>query len=250
MNSKTVFEPVTIFDKQLKSLQKDQTKGTRIKERKIEDAVVLVLKWRQLTDVTLKQGAEIIGVAKKSLDDYLLQLRLGRKYGFDFNKHWNSKIGILRSFNRRMKKKLKEGKFLAGRKRKDEEENYSLMIEKIIQEMHRPRSITLESDEDFKQDRMLELSLAFQQKQIPQKIAEGSQLGVKPVKFDQNVFHTENSEKSWIDFHYQEPENVSSHSMDWNPVDFSNKDLSFPGFEDPARGEESNDSINIHFWLG
>lgn len=38
-------------DSQLSSLLKQQKRTTRIKERMIEDAVVLVLKWRQLANV-------------------------------------------------------------------------------------------------------------------------------------------------------------------------------------------------------
>ena len=47
-------------------------------------------------------------------------------------------MGILRAFNRKMKKSLNEEKFKAGRKRKEMEENYIEMIENIITEMHRP----------------------------------------------------------------------------------------------------------------
>ena len=49
-----------------------------------------------------------MGVAKKTLDDYLLQIRCGKKYGFNFNTNVNSKIGELRAFVRDAKKK--EGK--------------------------------------------------------------------------------------------------------------------------------------------
>lgn len=138
-------KPTSEFDEDFKDLVEKQNTPRRIKERMIEDAVYLVLRWRQLSEnksdkkVTLKEGADIIGVAKKSLDDYLLQLRLGRKYGFDFNKYGNSKIGILRTFNKKMKRKMKEGKFSAGRKKKEEEENYSDMIHKIIMEIHAPK---------------------------------------------------------------------------------------------------------------
>ena len=43
----------------------------------------------------------MVGISKKSLDDYLLQLRLGRKYGFNFNQNKTKKVGILRSFVKR-----------------------------------------------------------------------------------------------------------------------------------------------------
>ena len=47
----------------------------------------------------------MVSISKKTLDDYLLQIRCGKKYGFDFNTHMNEKIGTLRSFVREKKKK-------------------------------------------------------------------------------------------------------------------------------------------------
>lgn len=49
-----------------------------------------------------------MGVSKKSLDDYLLQLRFGKKYNFDFQKHKDDKVGVLRSFVKKEKGKGKE----------------------------------------------------------------------------------------------------------------------------------------------
>ena len=46
----------------------------------------------------------MVGVNKKSLDDYMLQLRAGRIYGFDFIKHNGEKVGVLRHFVRMQKK--------------------------------------------------------------------------------------------------------------------------------------------------
>lgn len=40
----------------------------------------------------------MVGMSKKSLDDYFCQLRLGEKYGFEFMEHLDDKIGVLRSF--------------------------------------------------------------------------------------------------------------------------------------------------------
>ena len=58
----------------------------------------------------------MVGISKKSLDDYLLQIKFASKHGFDFRKHKNDKIGVLRSFVRRKKKELKRKKPKAGRK--------------------------------------------------------------------------------------------------------------------------------------
>ncbi|MFM7852716.1 MAG: hypothetical protein ACKO96_12580 [Flammeovirgaceae bacterium] len=38
----------------------------------------------ELIRFSLEDAAQKVGVSKKSLDDYLLQLRFGKKYGFDF----------------------------------------------------------------------------------------------------------------------------------------------------------------------
>ena len=95
-----------LFDK--KEPNKNQ-KDKRTKERKIEFIVEKVNAWRRLyngfynengeyTRYSLDQAAKMVGISKKSLDDYLLQLRLGRKYGFNFNQNKTKKVGILRAF--------------------------------------------------------------------------------------------------------------------------------------------------------
>ena len=98
-----------LFDK--KEINKNQ-KDKRTKERKIEFIVEKVNAWRRLyngfynengeyTRYSLDQAAKMVGISKKSLDDYLLQLRLGRKYGFNFNQNKTKKVGILRAFVKR-----------------------------------------------------------------------------------------------------------------------------------------------------
>ena len=95
-----------LFDK--KETNKTQ-KYKRTKERKIEFIVEKVNAWRRLyngfynengeyTRYSLDQAAKMVGISKKSLDDYLLQLRLGRKYGFNFNQNKTKKVGVLRAF--------------------------------------------------------------------------------------------------------------------------------------------------------
>jgi hypothetical protein len=53
---------------------------------------------------SLEEAANKVGISKKSLDDYLLQIRFGRKYGFNFNEHKNDKVGVLRDYVRKNKK--------------------------------------------------------------------------------------------------------------------------------------------------
>ena len=42
------------------------------------------------------------------MDDYLLQLRFGKKFGFDFHTNNDKKVGVLRCFVKEMKDKLKQ----------------------------------------------------------------------------------------------------------------------------------------------
>ena len=39
--------------------------------------------------LNLQEAAEVLGISKKSLDDYYYQLRLGEKYDFDFMSNMN-----------------------------------------------------------------------------------------------------------------------------------------------------------------
>lgn len=45
-----------------------------------------------------------MNISKKTLDDYLSQIKKGKKYGFNFNEHKNEKIGVLREFIRKVEK--------------------------------------------------------------------------------------------------------------------------------------------------
>lgn len=96
----------------------------RTKERTITEIIEKVSTWRklyngvmipnketkevQLQRWSLEDAAKKVNVSKKSLDDYLLQLRFGKKFGFDFEKHRESKVGVLRSFVKEEKDKLKK----------------------------------------------------------------------------------------------------------------------------------------------
>jgi len=67
--------------------------------------IISVKRWRSFhktkidgVRVSLLQAAELVGISKKSLDDYFCQLRLGEKYGFDFYANLNERIGLLRTF--------------------------------------------------------------------------------------------------------------------------------------------------------
>jgi len=102
--------------------------GTRNKERKIDFIIEKVSEWRKLytgvqqpdgkiQKLSLEEAAKQVGIQKKTLDDYLLQLRAGRRYGFDFNSNKHEKVGVLRAFV----KKAKEEAKAAGNYKKEEE---------------------------------------------------------------------------------------------------------------------------------
>ena len=64
-----------------------------------------------MTGESLEEAAKQVGISKKSLDDYFLQLKNGKMNGFNFNEHKNDKIGILRNWNKhhREDNKKKDG---------------------------------------------------------------------------------------------------------------------------------------------
>ena len=98
--------------------QAEMSKGSRrTKERKIGEVILAVKRWRELYTMgeklaegnqfhtlSLEDAATKVGISKKSLDDYFLQLKNGQKNGFNFNEHKNDKIGILRAYNKKNKK--------------------------------------------------------------------------------------------------------------------------------------------------
>ncbi len=53
--------------------------------------------------MTLPEAAQVLGLPKKSLDDYYYQLRMGEKHGFDFHLHMMDGIGVLRSYLKKYK---------------------------------------------------------------------------------------------------------------------------------------------------
>ena len=54
-----------------------------------------------LVRYTLENAARKMGMSKKSLDDYLHQIRMGKRYKFEFKKNQDDLFGTLRAFNRR-----------------------------------------------------------------------------------------------------------------------------------------------------
>ena len=91
----------------------------RTKDRKICYIIEKVALWRNLYNgtvlvqgdrnkLTLEEASMHIGISKKSLDDYLLQLRFGRRHGFNFQTHNTERVGLLRSYVKRTKLALQQ----------------------------------------------------------------------------------------------------------------------------------------------
>ncbi len=62
-----------------------------------------VKKWRRMYEskrLNLTKAARLIGISKKSLDDYYLVLRVGEILQFDYNANLHSKMGDLRAYIR------------------------------------------------------------------------------------------------------------------------------------------------------
>jgi hypothetical protein len=84
-------------------------KSRRSKERKLGYIIEKVFLWRKLFNgykddnkgfvkLTLEDAAQKVGISKKSLDDYLNQLKNGKQAGFNYNDNKNSKVGVLRAY--------------------------------------------------------------------------------------------------------------------------------------------------------
>jgi len=113
-----VESPFNEVQRKVKKAVVDKKKRSRMKERKIGQVIDQVIIWRKYyngyTDyhgkqvkLSLDEAAAKVGVPKKSLDDYFLQLRMGKMYGFNFNAHKDDNIGVLRAYVKEIKEKTK-----------------------------------------------------------------------------------------------------------------------------------------------
>ena len=53
--------------------------------------------------MSLDEAAKIVKISKKSLDDYLMILKQAKRFNFNFEKHANDKIGVIRAFVQKKK---------------------------------------------------------------------------------------------------------------------------------------------------
>ena len=100
------------------SLISNNMKNTELNKRtrKIGEVVKIVYSQRKFFNgyyndegetvkYNLEEASKKVNIKRKTLDDYLKQLRKAREKGFDFNKHKNESIAFLRSFNEKNKTK-------------------------------------------------------------------------------------------------------------------------------------------------
>lgn len=89
-------------------MRKDSEEGNSEPHRKMKEAervirqVIMAVKtWRALYEgkvCNLTKAAQVVGMSKKSLDDYYLVLRTGDKLGFDYPHNLDRKMGEIRAF--------------------------------------------------------------------------------------------------------------------------------------------------------
>ena len=109
---------MSLFTKIQRTLSTIDHSFPREKERKLQFVILKLIKWRDLFKKyigddpmngkhSLEMAAALVGLSKKSLDDYLQQLKLGAKNEYDFNNP-NANIGDLRYLNICKEKKDKK----------------------------------------------------------------------------------------------------------------------------------------------
>ena len=116
----------------------------RAKERKIGYIIKKVYLWKKLYEgvvdrfgnkikMTLQDAAEKVDISKKSLDEYLNQIRFGKSLGFDFNKHRNDKVGVLRGFVKtqmnNMEEKINTSNMIRKKRRRTKKKEIKITID-------------------------------------------------------------------------------------------------------------------------
>eukprot|EP00826_Nyctotherus_ovalis_P020291 TRINITY_DN1635_c0_g18_i1.p1 TRINITY_DN1635_c0_g18~~TRINITY_DN1635_c0_g18_i1.p1 ORF type:complete len:230 (-),score=52.07 TRINITY_DN1635_c0_g18_i1:180-869(-) len=99
------------------SKKKKEDKKRRGNERRIGEVIDAVDRWVRISargvinrsgecvKCTKKQAADLLGIPKKTLDDYRHQLEIAKSKNFDFHLHSKEKFGVIRMFNRKMARK-------------------------------------------------------------------------------------------------------------------------------------------------
>ena len=91
--------------KNLKTLLEEQknVKQAMLYKKWFNGDMCIIIQIRMAKLTLLMKPHKRQACLNKSLDDYLLQIKNARKFGFNFNEHKEEKIGILRAFNKKNK---------------------------------------------------------------------------------------------------------------------------------------------------
>ncbi|CAD8056345.1 unnamed protein product [Paramecium sonneborni] len=124
----------------------------RVKERLVCEAIEKVERWRQMfteglqtnngeiIKVTLNQAADIVGIPKKTLEDYTQLFKKVRLLTTDIKQFSNEKMGFLRSYLRKnqnkLKKKLKDLRLKELEAQKKTQEKIQQQNQLLKQKLH------------------------------------------------------------------------------------------------------------------
>ena len=81
--------------------KKTKTGRTKEREKVVAEALYKTKQWRYLhqqKNLSLKNAAKLMGMSKKTLDDYFLIFRYGEIHGYNFESNLFKKMGHLRNY--------------------------------------------------------------------------------------------------------------------------------------------------------
>jgi len=97
-------------EKNEKNKEKSNLKGSgRDKEKTIGYSIKKLFMWQKIREkskskITLVEASDLVGMPKKTLDEYKNQIINGQKNGFNFSIHYKDKMNVLRTFNNNFNK--------------------------------------------------------------------------------------------------------------------------------------------------
>ena len=105
-----IYNNIDLDEKNEKNKEKSNLKGSgRDKEKTIGYSIKKLFMMQKIREkseskITLVEASELVGMPKKTLDEYKNQIINGQKNGFNFSIHYKDKMNVLRTFNNNFKK--------------------------------------------------------------------------------------------------------------------------------------------------
>ncbi|KRX09354.1 hypothetical protein PPERSA_04660 [Pseudocohnilembus persalinus] len=150
---------VSIRQNRKESIQPGKQMKAREKNRKIIDAAVYILKWKQLRKTqNADLAAKYMKLSKKTLDDYQTQFKIGIRYQLNILNaiQNNERMSYLRQFVKDKKDEYDEFKNLTPEQKQDETNQMYNIIEKCITSYLTPeqeKMILQQSNQDEGEDK-------------------------------------------------------------------------------------------------